>query len=220
MKLKATLRETTGHTSRLRAEGKVPGIVYGHHAKPVAIVLDGHEFRRVLAKAGRTHLIDLTLDGGTTPHKVLVKEVQHHPRRQGPIHVDLYQVSMKEKLHVEVPVHLVGESPIVKRGDADLLQIISSLNVECLPGDIPEAFEVDISALEEIDAGIRIEDLTIPEGVTLLTEKDELIVKITARRTLAAEDEAEAAAAPTVEGQEGAEGAEGEGGAEEAKAEE
>ena len=209
MKLKATLRVTTGHTSRLRAEGRVPAVVYGHHAKPLAIALDGHEFRKVLAHAGRTHLIDLELDGGKA-HKVLVKEVQHHPRRQGAIHVDLYEVSMKEKLHVEVPVHVVGESPIVKRGDADLLQIISSLNVECLPGDIPEAFEVDVSALDEIDAGIRIEELKVPEGVTLLTEKEELIVKVTARRTLAAEDEAEAAAEPAAEGEEGAEAQDGE----------
>ena len=116
---------------------------------------------------------------------------------------------MKEKLHVEVPVHLAGESPIVKRGDADLLQIITSINVECLPGDIPEAFEVDVSGLDEVDAGIRIDELATPEGVTILSEKEELIVKITARRTLAAEEEAEAAAAPAVEGEEAAEAAEG-----------
>lgn len=199
MKLNATKREETGHTSSLRREGKLPAVVYGHHSKPVSLTLDGHEFQRVFSRAGRTHLIDLVIDSGRA-HKVLIKEVQHHPRRDGATHVDFHQVSLKEKLHVEVPVITTGESPIVKRGDADLLVVLHAIRVECLPGDIPESIEVDISALGQVDDGVRISELKFPDGVTVVTDPEELIVKVTARRDMAAElDEEIAAEAPAEE---------------------
>ena len=205
LKLTATTRTRLGrHARRVQATGKLPAVVYGHHAATAALLLDSHEFQRVFARAGRSHLVDLVVDGGA-PEKVLVREIQTHPRRSGPIHVDLYQVSMQEKLHADIPVHLVGESPIVKLGEADLLQAMYQLKVECLPGDIPESFVVDVSGLAEIEAGIRIEDLTVPEGVTILAEPDELIVKTVARRELVVEEEAPAEEA-AAEGEEAAEG--------------
>jgi large subunit ribosomal protein L25 len=201
MKLTATRRDLTGpHASKLRQKGVLPGIVYGHHAAPVPVSLDTLEFQRVFARTGRSNLIDLELDGARA-HKVLVKEVQIHPRRPGPIHVDLFEVSLMEKLHLDVPVVLIGESPAVKRNDGDLLQTAQTIAVECLPNDIPQNFQVDISGLEEVDAGIRVGDLAVPPGVTLLVDVDELIVKVAARRVVAVEEEAPAAA------EEGAEGA-------------
>jgi large subunit ribosomal protein L25 len=201
MKLTATRRDLMGpHASKLRQKGVLPGIVYGHHATPVPVSLDTLEFQRVFARTGRSNLIDLELDGGRA-HKVLVKEVQIHPRRPGPIHVDLFEVSLLEKLHLNVPVVLIGESPAVKRNDGDLLQTAQTIAVECLPNDIPQNFQVDISGLEEVDAGIRVGDLVVPPGVTLLVDVDELIVKVAARRVVAVEEEAPAAA------EEGAEGA-------------
>jgi len=161
--------------------------------------LDAGEFRRVYAKAGRTHLIDFVLDGGR-PQKVLIKEIQKHPRHEGPIHVDLFRIDLKEKLQIDVPITIVGESPAVKRGDGDLLISLHSLRVECLPSDIPEAIEVDVAGLENIDDSVRVHDLQFPEGVTLLTGGDEMIVKVQAHRVAeepvaeAAEGEAEAPA--------------------------
>lgn len=192
MKLNAEKREP-GQPGKLRAQGRVPGVVYGHHAKPVSVALDSHEFQRVLAKAGRTHLVDLVVDEGRA-HKVLIKEVQFHPRRQGPIHVDLQQVSLKEKLQVEVPIAITGEAPAVKRGDADLMIIVHALKVECLPGDIPESIEVDVSGLDEVDAGIRVADLHFNDGVTVMVDGEEMVVKAQARRDMIAELEAEVAA--------------------------
>ena len=211
LKLNATKRERLGrHARRVQKSGKLPAVVYGHHAAATPLMLDGHEFQRVFARAGRSHLVDLVVDGGK-PEKVLVREIQTHPRRMGPIHVDLYQVSMQEKLHADIPVHLTGESPIVKQGEADILQAMHQIKVECLPADIPEAFVIDVSRLTEIDAGIRVEDLDVPQGVTILAEPDELIVKTAARRELVIEEEAPAAE----EGEEGEEAAaEGEEGAE------
>src|ERR1700686_619964 len=171
------------------------------------------EFQKVFLKSGRTHLVDLVVDGGRT-EKVLVREIQTHPRRLGPIHVDFYQVNLEEKITVEVPVPLVGESAAVKRGDADVLQPIHALRVECLPSDIPAEFEVDLTPLEEIESEFRIADLTVPKGVTVLLDPEELIVKIVHKREMKVEEEV-----PTAEAAVGAEGeaaAEGEEGAEEA----
>jgi large subunit ribosomal protein L25 len=214
MQLKASTRELLGKRSRrLYGQGKLSGVVYGHNAKPTPLELDRLEFQKVFVKSGRTHLVDLVVDGGKT-EKVLVREIQTHPRRLGPIHVDFYQVNLEEKITVEVPVHLVGESAAVKRGDADVLQPIHALRVECLPSDIPAEFEVDLSPLEEIESEFRVADLNVPKGVTVLLDPEELIVKIVHKREMKVEEEV-----PTAEAAVGAEGeaaAEGEEGAEEA----
>jgi large subunit ribosomal protein L25 len=207
MQLNASTRDLTGKRSRqLHREGKLAGIVYGHNTPPTSLTLDRLEFQKVFVKSGRTHLVDLVVDGSRA-EKVLVREIQTHPRRLGPIHVDLYQVSLEEKITVEVPVHLVGESAAVKRGDADILQPIHALRVECLPTDIPEAFEVDLTPLEEIEAEMRVSELNVPKGVTVLADPEDLIVKIVHKRELKVEEEVPAAeAAVPVEGEVAAEG--------------
>ena len=214
MQLKASTRELLGKRSRrLYGEGKLAAVVYGHNTKPTPLTLERLEFQKVFVKSGSTHLVDLVVDGDRT-EKVLVREIQTHPRRLGPIHVDFYQVNLEEKITVEVPIHLVGESAAVKRGDADILQPLHSLRVECLPSDIPEAFEVDLTPLEEIESELRISDITLPKGVTVLIDPEELVVKIIKKREMKVEEEA-----PAVEAAGGVEGeaaAEGEAGAEEA----
>jgi len=192
LKLQATKRTAHGRQVRkLRKEGALPGVVYGHRSEAEPVALDAAAFRRVFAKAGRTHLVDFELDGGR-PQKVLIKEVQKHPRYEGPIHVDLFRIDLKEKLQIDVPISIVGESPAVKRGDGDLLISLHSIRVECLPSDIPEAIEVDVSNLEEIDDSVRVHDLKFPDGVTLLTGGDEMIVKVQAHRVAEEPVEAEA----------------------------
>jgi large subunit ribosomal protein L25 len=214
LQLKASTRELLGKRSRrLYGQGKLAAVVYGHNTKPTPLTLERLEFQKVFVKSGRTHLVDLVVDGSRT-EKVLVREIQTHPRRLGPIHVDFYQVNLEEKITVEVPVHLVGESAAVKRGDADILQPLHSLRVECLPSDIPEAFEVDLTPLEEIESELRISDITLPKGVTVLIDPEELVVKIIKKREMKVEEEVPAAeAAVAVEGEAAAEG---EAGAEEA----
>jgi large subunit ribosomal protein L25 len=211
LQLKASVRDLLGKRSRrLYGQGKLAAVVYGHNAKPTPLVLDRLEFQKVFVKSGRTHLVDLVVDGDKA-EKVLVREIQTHPRRLGPIHVDFYQVNLEEKITVEVPVHLVGESAAVKRGDADILQPIHSLRVECLPSDIPEAFEVDLTPLEEIESEIRISDLKMPKGVTVLIDPEELVVKIIKKREMKVEEEVPAAEALVpAEGEAAAEGEAGE----------
>ena len=207
MQLNASTRSLIGKRSRrLHGQGKLAAIVYGHSTQATPLVLDRLEFQKVFVKSGRTHLVDLVVDGDRT-EKVLVREIQTHPRRLGPIHVDFYQVSLEEKITVEVPVHLIGESAAVKRGDADVLQPIHSLRVECLPTDIPEAFEVDLTPLEEIESELRVSDLNVPKAVTLLADPEELVVKIVHKRELKIEEEIPAAEAVVpAEGEAAAEG--------------
>ncbi len=204
--LNASKREVIGKRSRrLRALGKLPAVVYGHHAETTALELDRQEFQRVFSRAGRTHLLDLIVDGGR-PNKVLVREIQTHPRRQGPVHVDLYQVSLQEKLHADIPVVLSGESPAVKLGDGDILQTLQTIRVECLPTDIPERFEIDLSVLEEVDAAFRVADLAPIPNVTILLEPDEMIVKVAPRRIVVEEEPEAEAGEEVAEGEAAAEG--------------
>src|SRR3979411_3364618 len=132
MQLKASTRQLLGKRSRrLYREGKLVAVVAGQPDTPTPLELGRLEFQKVFVKSGRTPLVDLVVDGGRT-EKVLVREIQTHPRRLGPIHVDFYQVNLEEKITVEVPVHLIGESAAVKRGDADVLQPIQAGRGECL----------------------------------------------------------------------------------------
>jgi large subunit ribosomal protein L25 len=207
MQLNASTRTLIGKRARrLYYEGKLPAVVYGHNAAPTPLTLDRLEFQKVFVKSGRTQLVDLVVDGKTD--KVLVREIQTHPRRLGPIHVDFYQVSLEEKIRVEVPVHLVGESAAVKRGDADILQPIHELEVECLPTDIPAEFEVDLTPLAEIESEMRVSELSVPKGVSVLADPDELVVKIVHKREMKVEEEAPAVEALVpAEGEAAAEGA-------------
>ena len=205
MQLKAFPREPLGKRSRrLLREGKLPAVVYGHNTEPTPITLDRLEFQKVFVKSGRTHLVDLAIDGRA--EKVLVREIQTHPRRLGPIHVDFYQVNLEEKIEVEVPIHLTGESGAVKRGDADILQPMHSVRIQCLPSDIPEAFEVDLTPLEEIESELRVQELSVPKGVTILDDPEDLVVKIVHKRELKVEEEIPTEAVLPAEGEAAAEG--------------
>jgi large subunit ribosomal protein L25 len=193
MQLNASKREITGKaTRRLRHQGRLPAVVYGSHSAATSIELDMHEFERIYARSGRTQLIDLVVGSGSA-HKVLVKEVQVSPRRATLLHVDFHQVSLLERLQVEVPVSVTGDTELVRAGEADVLHVMHSIRVECVPTKIPEVIEVDISGLHEIDAAVRVSDVQLPEGVTAVADPDDVIVKLAARRVSAEPEEAPAA---------------------------
>jgi large subunit ribosomal protein L25 len=200
----------------LRVRGGVPAIIYGHRVDPVPVTLPRREFERAFHKVGRTQLLDLKIDGEGGSRKVLVREVQYDPRANVVIHVDFYQVNLKEKIQADVPVVLVGEAPAVLRRDGELQQNINSLRVSCLPADIPEHIEVDVSGLEAVDDAIRVSQLNVPPDCEVLSDPEELVVKIGVIReveeepAVAAEEEEGAVEGEAGEGAEGA--ASGEGG--------
>jgi large subunit ribosomal protein L25 len=196
IELPATTREVRGsHNKPLRRQGQVPAVLYGHNVEPRAIVAEARLLHRVWMRAGRTQLVDLTVDGGRA-QKVLVREMQLDPRTNRPIHADFFAVNLKEKLTAEVPVVLTGESPaVVDAKVGTLQQLVTTLRVECLPSDLPAQFSVDVSGLTEIDQGVHVREIVLPEGVALVhIDPDELVVKVAALR-IAVEGEAEEAAA-------------------------
>lgn len=193
--LRAEPRSIVGKKVRfLRRQGMVPGNVYGHSAS-TAIQIPARDVEHTIRRAGRTQLVSLAVQGAD-PTTVLVKGWQRHPYKGNLLHVDFYRVLMTETLRMDVPIRLSGEAPAVKLTGGTPFQPLASLSVECLPGDIPEAIEVDISGLEEVDASIYVRDLAVPSGVTIMTDGDEMVVKIMAPTVeLEIEEAAEAEAA-------------------------
>ncbi len=210
--LPATSREQRGsHNKPLRREGLVPAVLYGHNVQPRAIVAQAAQLHKVWMRAGRTQLIDLSVDGARA-QKVLVREMQIDPRSNRPIHADFFAVNLKEKLSADVPVVISGESPaVVDLKVGTLQQLLTTLRIECLPADLPSQFTVDVSGLTEIDSGIHVRDIELPEGVSLVhIDPDELVVKVAALRIVEEEPEvapAEGEGEPAAAG-EGAESAE------------
>lgn len=200
IELRAEPRSVLGKKVRaLRRQGFVPANVYGHAAS-TAIQVPAREAEQVLHRAGKTHLVALTV-ADAEPTTVLLKAWQRHPYRGDLLHLDFYRVAMTEQLRVDVPVRLVGEAPAVKTHGGTVFQALATVAVSCLPGDIPEAIEADISGLDQIDGSVYVRDLTAPPGVTIETDADEVIVKVLAPtvepevEAPAAEAEAEAPAA-------------------------
>ncbi|HEY64925.1 MAG TPA: 50S ribosomal protein L25 [Caldilineae bacterium] len=199
--LKAQRRSITGRkVKRLRAQGLIPAIVYGADKPPEPIQIRVQDMERILRQAGFTQLITLQIEdgNGTTSDAVLVREVQRHPIRRSLLHVDFYRVTMTEKLQAEVPIHLVGESPAVAQG-AILVQNLNTVEVECLPADIPSSIEVDISRLTEPGQSILVSDLSVPEGVEILSDPEEVVVSVLFSREAEEEVEEEVIEVPTAE---------------------
>ena len=204
-RLVAETREGTGKGAarKLRAAGRVPAILYGHGMDPLALSVDSRELFHLLhTGAGANVLVDLVVDG--TDHLALPRDVQRDHIRGRFVHVDFLAVRRDEKIHVTIPLRIVGESPGVKAGGV-LEHHLWELNVECLATDVPEAIDVDISGLE-IGSGVRVSDLKVRSGVTILTSPEDSVVAVT-QPQVAVEEEEEAAEA--VEGEVAEEEAEG-----------
>lgn len=190
--LPATPRTEHGrHAELLRRHGRVPAVLYGHNVQPQALSVDARTLRRVWRSAGQSNLVDLTLDGGR-PRKVLIRELQVNPRTTDLVHVDLFAVNLLEKLTVDVPLIPVGESPAVTVDRLGVLQqILTTIKVECLPGDIPAQLSVDVSGLLAVDDGVHLSEVPLPHGVTLASgvNADELVLKIAPLRVASEETE-------------------------------
>jgi large subunit ribosomal protein L25 len=162
---------------QLRRNGLIPANIYGHNVDSTPVSVAVAEFLRVYKQAGETGLIDLSI-GKEITRPVLVHAMLEDPASGALLHVDFYQVNLKEKLITAVPIEFVGESPIVKTKGGILLELLQEVEVECLPTEIPHSFAVDISGLTEVDQGIHVKDLPLPAGVEMQTDGDELVCKI------------------------------------------
>ncbi len=177
--LKATKRDITGkHVAKLRRQGMLPGIMYGHNIDPTPIALDLKEATTILSKLTGSSLVTINLEG--QEHATLVREKQRNYIRNEMIHVDFQVVSLTEKIRTGVSIILTGESPAVKDLNALVVAGIEEIEVECLPQDLPERFSVDISTLANIGDSIYLKDIPIPPSVTIITDPNELIAVISA----------------------------------------
>jgi len=177
--LNAQRRDVLGkQVKALRRQGHLPAVVYGHHIQPVAILLDTKEASRLLSGVTSSQLIKVSING--EQHNVLVREKQRNPITGTLLHVDLLEVSMTEKLRANVVIALEGEAPAVKELDGIVVTGIEQLEVESLPGDLPERITVDISSLVAIGDSIHVRDIRVPAAVEVLTDLDEMIVLVTA----------------------------------------
>ena len=179
MDLTANTREIRGKKVKtLRRDGITPVHVFGRGIEPEALQCDTVELQKVLAQAGTTGIVGLKIDKARKKRNVMVREVQKEPRSGNLLHVDFYQIRMEEKLKVDVPIFLTGEAPALKMKENFLSHELDSLSVECLPDDIPNHIEVDVSNLEEVDQSIHVQDIILGEEVTVLNNPDQLVAKI------------------------------------------
>jgi large subunit ribosomal protein L25 len=199
IQIEARESDGKGAARRARKTGKLPGIFYGPKTKAVALMVDRKEFMSRVADLEGSHLIRIKSASPALADKVaLVKELQYHPITGEVVHADLYEVDLLAKIRVKVPLHFVGKASGVVRGGI-LQPVVREIEVECLPLDIPEYFNVDVSALDIGDSA-HIEDLVMPEGVTAIYESNLALVAVVPPTV----EEAPAAAAAPAEGAEAA----------------
>lgn len=173
---------------KLRTEGFIPAVLYGRNFNNQNLSIRKNEFEQVFHKAGTSSLVDLQIDN-EEPIKILFHEPSLHPVTGNILHVDFYKVKMTEKITTEIPLKFIGESAAVNDLDGNLITSKDHLEVECLPKDLVPEIEVNISKLKTFDDTITIQDISIPEGIEILAEAEEIIASVTPPRS---EEELEA----------------------------
>jgi large subunit ribosomal protein L25 len=216
-KLTVVAREHVGsrESRRLRRQGLVPGVLYGR-SDPIAISIPERELRRALSGAGGLHaLLDVEIEGADKSHASILKEYQVDPVRGGVTHVDLQEVRLDRPIQASVTLQLLGgeDAPGVREGGV-LSQPLRELTIQALPLEVPEHIDVDVSGME-IGGTLRVADVTVPDGVTVLDDPETVVATVTAptrvvepeEELVEGEEEAAEGEAPEGEAAEGAEAA-------------
>jgi large subunit ribosomal protein L25 len=154
-------------------------VLYGPDSKPELYQANALETNRVLATAGMTSLISLEADGQLAPYRALVREIQRDVLTDALLHVDLYRVSMTQKITTEVPLEFIGESSLVVQMEAILLTLMDRVEIECLPGDLVSSLAVDLTPLQTMEDVLLVKDIPVPEGITILAEGEEVVARLT-----------------------------------------
>jgi len=209
--LTGKIREANGKSAarKLRTDECIPAVVYGLNDN-VSVSINPKELSKLIDDKGRNVLIELKVDGDSAENRnVVLKELQTHPLKPGWVHIDFLEIDISKKIKVKVPIFLIGVSPGEKQGGI-VNHIIRALEIESLPNDIPEKFEVDMSEVE-LNQMIRVSDLNLGESVQIVNDPNDIVLTVHLEKVKEEEPEGE-------EGEEGEEGAEGAEGAEEDKA--
>ena len=197
--LNVARREVLGKkVRRLRRQGLTPANIFGRALDSLAVQVSSDDLRHVLHSAGRNEIVYLRLDSGE-PRPTFVRDIQRHPLSDVILHVDFLQISLKDKVKLEVPLHLVGLAPAVDRHGGILVHGLDRVTVEALPAEVPSVIEVDVSGLEEIDQALHVSDLRVSEGVTILTDPEQVVAKVSPPAVVREEEEEKAEAAAEAE---------------------
>jgi len=182
IKLELENRTVVGKkVNRLRRAGVLPATVYGKGVGPFTVQINARGFNEAYRRAGKTSLVDLTIPGQPV-QSAFIHSLQRHPVSRAILHADFLVVDLKIEITVEVPIHIIGESELVDRGDATLNQVLNTLSVRALPAELPSYIEVDISALDSMDKSVHVRDIAALEHGAIVTDEDELVVSLSQSR--------------------------------------
>lgn len=170
-------RTVTGKKVRvLRKDGVLPANVYGKQMTSIAVQLPAKDFAELYKKVHETGLVDLTVEGKVYP--VLIHNVQRHPITHDPLHADFFKVNLKEKITANIPVVMVGEAQAVTDKKGVLLQLLSELEVEALPTDLPEHIEISVEKLAEVDEQITVAEIKAPANTVITNDPAQAVFRI------------------------------------------
>jgi large subunit ribosomal protein L25 len=179
----------TAASRRLRAEGHIPGVLYGQGMQPISVTVERRELRLALSgPAGANTVLALQVDGKSYP--AVIKEMQRHPIRRTVSHIDFLQVNMNEEITVSVAVRIDGESKAVNAAGGLIDAAVDSIEVSCTPSNMPSEFVIDVSGMEPGDV-IRLADVPMPKGVTALGDPEMAVVSVLVTAAADSDDAAE-----------------------------
>lgn len=182
MQLTAQLRTHIGkNINSLRAKGFIPAELYGRGIQNLHLSVPAKDFSKVFRSAGESTVINLAVEGQTTPFSVLIHDLQEDSLRNEIRHVDFYAVRMDEKITISIPFSFIHEAPAVKEKNGVLVRAMHEVKVEALPGDLPHSLVVDLSSLADIGATIHLRDIALPSGVRALVDSESVVATITAQ---------------------------------------
>ena len=182
IQLKAKVREVVGKKMKsLRSQEGIPAVIYGHGIEPKNLWVNELDFSRVYKKAGESALIELEVSGKKV--NALIHDMQNDSTSGRPTHVDFFQVNMHEEVETEIPLEFVGESAAVKALGGVLVKNMDELPVRCLPSDLPEKFEVDITKLATFEDVISVSDIKVSDKVELMLDGDAVIAMVSEPRS-------------------------------------
>ena len=165
---------------KLRAQGKVPAVLYGPKVKNMNLEVDLKEFGKVYNEAGESSLISLDVGGQKEKFLVLIHDIQSDALTEKPIHIDFYQPDLKKEVESSVPLVIEGEAPVIKELGGTLIKKISNIEVKALPQDLPREIKVDISNLKTFEDNIVVKDLSVSSKVKILKDPEEIIITVSA----------------------------------------
>ncbi|MDD2224713.1 MAG: 50S ribosomal protein L25 [Candidatus Shapirobacteria bacterium] len=174
--IKAELRTVLGRkVKKIRKEGLLPATVYGRNFEPISVQFKAMELERLFNEVGESGLVELLIDTQKIP--VLFRNPQYSPVESDLVHIDCYKVNLKEKITATVPIEFIGESQAVKEGN-NLVEVSNDVEIEALPADLPESITVDITVLNTVDDMITVGDIKLGEKMEMVTQLDQVIVKV------------------------------------------